>query len=86
MRHSIEVAEIEFEEGGNTIWIHSPLGATTMRIKTKGKITTETCGTSPVSHCDLIVEEDISFCLSDDAVRTPEPNHQNMPETARKQQ
>ena len=62
----ITVAQIEFYEGGNTMWIHSPLGGTVIRIKCTGKITTETCKDSPVSHGDIIVEGDINMCVSSD--------------------
>ena len=66
-RIQIEVGLIEFDEGGNTIWIQSPLGGTTMRIKCTGKIITDQCKDSPLSHCDIIVNGDIQFCISDDA-------------------
>lgn len=66
-RVRIPVSLLEFEEGGDTIWVHGPHGGTTMRIKTMGKIVTDECNTSPVSHCDIMVNEDIDFCLSEDA-------------------
>jgi len=62
----ISVAELKFVEGGNTIWVHSDQGATVLRIKTMGKITTQKCATSPFSHADIVVDKDIDFCLSDD--------------------
>jgi hypothetical protein len=65
-RITIPVQLVEFEDGGNTIWIQSEVG-TTVRIKCTGKIKTETCEVSPISHLDLIVEGDINFCLSKDA-------------------
>lgn len=64
---SIPVSSIEFTDGGNTIWVHDRRGGTALRIKTFGKISVETCKMSPLSHCDLIVPTDISFCLSDNA-------------------
>ena len=66
-RITIPVAQLEFEEGGDTIWIHSPQGCTTMRIKTMGKIVVDKCNTSPVSHCDIMLDKDINICLSEDA-------------------
>ncbi len=66
-RIQIPVQVVEFTEGGNTIWIQSPQGGTTMRIKCTGKIISDTCSTSPISHLDLVVAGDIHFCLSDDA-------------------
>lgn len=65
-RISIPVGLIEFNEGGNTIWIQSE-GGTILRIKTLGKIKVDKCKTSPVSHADIIVKEDINFCVSEDA-------------------
>lgn len=66
-RISIKVGLIEFNNGSNTIWIQSPNGGTTMRIKCTGKINIEQCNNSPLSHCDIIVNGDINFCLSEDA-------------------
>lgn len=66
-RVQIPVSQIEFNVEGNTIWIQSTSGATTMRIKTNGKIRIDKCETSPTSHCDIVVSDDIQFCLSADA-------------------
>lgn len=63
----IPAACIEFVEGGNTIWIHSPMGATILRIKTNGKIVVNNECENICSHSDMIVDEDIHICLSDDA-------------------
>lgn len=65
-RITIPVAAIEFDEHGNTLWVQA-LGGTVLRIKTRGKIITEQCTNNPVSHADVIVEEDITICLSGDA-------------------
>lgn len=61
----IPVDAIEFYNGSNTIWVQSKNG-TTLRIKCTGKIITNQCGTSPISHCDVIVNGDINFCVSED--------------------
>jgi len=63
----IPVSAIEFHNGGNTIWVHSKQGATTLRIKCSGKINVEQCQDSPVSHSDILIEGDINFCISKDA-------------------
>jgi hypothetical protein len=63
----IPVATIEFVEGGNTLWVHSPLGATVLRVKATGGITSMACRESPVSHADAIVGGAIQFCLAEDA-------------------
>lgn len=64
----IPVCEIEFYEGGRVIWIHSPKGATVMRIcinpGSPGVIKTTQCDSNPVSHTDIIVEGDINICLA----------------------
>lgn len=66
-RIEIPVNVLEFIDGGNTIWIHSPKGVTVMRIKTSGKIVTRDCEPlAVVSHSDVTVEGDIDFCLAKD--------------------
>lgn len=67
-RISIPVGAIEFNVGSNTIWIQSPQGGTTLRIKCSGKINVDSCSTSPISHSDIIVDGDIDFCLSEDTI------------------
>ena len=67
-RISIPVCELEFVVDGNTIWIHSPRGATVLRIKTTGTILVDVCDSNPVSHFDINVEGDIKICLADDVV------------------
>lgn len=63
----IPVRMLEFYPGQNTFWISGRHGGTVLRVKTKGKINTDVCANSPYSHCDIIVEEDINFCISTDA-------------------
>lgn len=67
MRFRIPVAELEFDSNGNTLWVHSPRGATVLRIKTTGKIHAQKCTDNPCSHADMMVEDDINICLADDA-------------------
>lgn len=63
-RHQVDVAMLEFDEGGNTIWVHSPRGATVLRIKTLGgKIVVNNECSNTVSHSDIIVEGDIEMCM-----------------------
>ena len=66
-RIHVPVALLEFNVEGNTIWIQSPDGMTTMRIKCTGKIHVDKCDNNPVSHSDVIVKGDINFCLAEDA-------------------
>lgn len=63
----IPAAAIEFDENGNTIWVHSPIGATILRVKTMGKIIVDRECENICSHSDMIVKEDIRICMSDDA-------------------
>ncbi len=65
--YSIPAHGIQFNENGNTIWIHSPLGGTILRIKTLGKIKVNGDCENICSHSDMIVKENIKICLSDDA-------------------
>lgn len=67
IRIQVPVAQLEYVEGSHTIWIHSPQGATVLRIKCTGKITSDQCKNSPTSHGDIIVEGDIQMCISEDA-------------------
>lgn len=64
---SIPAALIEFVDGGNTIWVHGPMGATILRLKTKGKIKVNGECENICSHSDMIISDDIEICLSDDA-------------------
>jgi hypothetical protein len=66
-RVQIPVSLLEFDDNGNTIWVHGPMGATVLRIKTMGKINiTEGCE-NICSHSDIFVKEDIEICLGEDA-------------------
>lgn len=69
MRIKIPACEVEFEETGNTIWVHSPTGGTILRIKSvKGFEVVHTDCKNVCSHSDIIVEDRILICLSDDVV------------------
>lgn len=65
-RIQIPVWLMEFQDGGNTIWIQGENG-TVLRIKVTGKITTEACKVSLCSHCDIVLNGDLKICLSRDA-------------------
>lgn len=66
MRVKIPVTEIEFEEGGDTIWIQGP-GYTALRMKVLS-VRTKKCVDSPKTHCDVVLPNDIFvFCLGEDA-------------------
>lgn len=67
----IPAALIEFDPNGNTIWIHGPQGNTILRIKSNNGIAYDTCKASPTSHCDLIMNDKIHFCLGEDAEGVP---------------
>jgi len=63
----IPVDAVEFNADSHTIWVQGKEGGTTLRIKCTGKINTHTCKNSPLSHCDIMVNGDIDFCVSKDA-------------------
>ncbi len=65
-RIKIPVMEMEFNLGGNTIWIQSK-GGTVLRLKCSGKIKIDRCTNSPISHSDLMIDGDINICISKDA-------------------
>lgn len=73
-RIGIAVAAIEYNEGGNTLWVQG-YGGTVLRIKTDGKITSSACANSPsVSHADLDVSGDIHICLGQDHAEDVAPS------------
>jgi hypothetical protein len=53
MRIKVPVCEMEIDVEGKTIWIHSPLGATVLRIKCWSGIELSKCTDNPVTHFDL---------------------------------
>lgn len=59
----VPVAGLEFREGGNTIWVHSTTGGTTLRIRCTGKIVVDDRCTNNVAHADVEVDGDITICL-----------------------
>lgn len=65
-RIKIPVGLLEFDVNSHTIWVQSADGATTLRIKCSGKINVEQCRDSPFSHCDIYLQGDINFCISND--------------------
>jgi hypothetical protein len=64
---TIPVSLIEFREGGNTLWVHSPTGGTVLRFKTlDGKITAKQCQSrAPVSHGDATIQGDLEICIAE---------------------
>lgn len=65
-RVEIPACVLEYREGGNTLWIHSPKGATILRLKVH-TIESSFCESSSVSHADMVVAQDLQFCLGPDA-------------------
>jgi hypothetical protein len=59
----IKVTLLEFVEGGNTIWVHSPKGATVLRIKCTGKIHVSRECQNTAAHSDMMVNGDIEMCV-----------------------
>ena len=72
-RVQIPVALLEFTVGGNTLWVHSPKGATVLRVKFPLGIRIAQCGPGqPCSHMDVTIGKDQvreippTVCLTDD--------------------
>lgn len=63
MHHQLDVAQLEFHEGQQTVWVHAPDGTTLLRIKCTGKIIVDKHCSSPVAHADLIVAGNIHICI-----------------------
>ena len=72
-RVQLEAIGLEFEEGGNTIWVHGPMG-TILRIKCSGRITVNACS-APCAHADVIVEGSIAFCVPEGDLAETESIH-----------
>lgn len=70
----LPVAEIQFMDGGNTLWVHAPDGSTTLRIKTTGKFKATWCKDSPVSHGDMLITGDQVICIGTEAAKAA-PQH-----------
>lgn len=64
---TLPACQIQFTDGGNTLWVHAPDGSTTLRIKTTGKFSMEYCGVSPTSHGDMLIEGDHVICIGTEA-------------------
>lgn len=67
-RIQIPVSILEFDEGGNTIWVHGPAGATVLRLKTMKAISVNLDCENICSHVDVICDESIEVCLTDDVL------------------
>ena len=66
----IAVAELEYVEGGNAIWIHSPKAVTVMRIQCTGQIKTCAIPLHSSSHmADLNVVGNITILKHKQAKR-----------------
>ena len=66
-RIEIPVALLEFEEGGNTIWVHGADGATVLRVQAGrgSKIIVDRECSNICSHSDITVNGDINFCVKE---------------------
>lgn len=64
-RIKVPVAELEFDVGGNTLWVHSPAGATVLRLKLEGgKFLVDDKCVNSVAHVDVISQEgDVTVCV-----------------------
>lgn len=68
--HSVPVTQMEFDD--HTIWVHSPIGATVLRIQCRDGITMHKCQSNPVTHADLVVKGPVAICVSDDLDKSAE--------------
>jgi hypothetical protein len=62
MRIEVPVAQLEFEDGGNTIWVHNEDGATVLRIKA-GKVVAKMGCENVCAHADLVVQGTVEVCI-----------------------
>ncbi len=65
-RYCIDVLCVEFDAGGNTLWVQGRNG-TVLRVKMTGTIKVDECPESlSGSHADLIGQGDLRFCVGND--------------------
>ena len=58
----IPVSILEFHEGQTTLWVHSPEGATVLRIKAKQIYVQKDCE-NVCAHADVQVDGEITICI-----------------------
>jgi len=61
----IDVAMLEFSEGGKALWVHNDQGSTVLRIQCTGRIKVHQGCTNICAHADINVNGDIEVCLPD---------------------
>lgn len=62
----IDVALMEFKEGGKAIWIHNRKGQTVLRIQCTGEIKIHPGCCNTCAHADLNVSGNIDVCIPDE--------------------
>lgn len=63
-RVCVDVAVLEFDNGGRTIWVHDASGATVLRIAVRGGAVRVNSSCSNIcAHADLQVQGDVEFCI-----------------------
>lgn len=64
-RQQVPVALLEYDEGGHTLWVHGPDGATVLRIKLlRGKYRTQADCINICAHADIVVPDgDVVVCM-----------------------
>ena len=75
----IPVSAVEYNEGGNTIWVHNAQGATVLRIKCTGKVTVNNECENTCTHSDMLVIGDIELCVPRNKKRSRKPKNKGNP-------
>ena len=68
--HAIQVSQLEFYEGGNTLWVHGPDGGTVLRIKCTGQVKVNPECENSCPHSDMTVRGDIEICIPNEQLAT----------------
>ncbi len=66
-RVTIDVTQLEFEEGGKTLWVHNAQGATVLRLKFEGGIHSTVGCHNVCAHADAFIAGSLVFCIPDAA-------------------
>lgn len=63
MHYIIDVAQVEFSEGGKAIWVHDAKGSTVLRIQCSGRIEVHDGCVNNCPHADINASGNIDICI-----------------------
>lgn len=73
-RIHIPASEVEIAVGGDTIWVHSPLGVTILRIKTTKEISFLQSDIAVCTTCDVLTDSQVIVSLAKNDCKVERPS------------